>query len=151
MGPAGLCLPSELSPLFQALAGEVGMSSELDDVAQALFNGQIPGIWRRLAPDTLKTLGNWIIFFRARYEQYTTWVSKCLQTRICFGNLHHVLCRLGQKPVNTSGRFLKCCQNCFRVDAGQPQASSSPRAVEAECQALPIPVCGCRSARVSLK
>lgn len=55
------------------------MSSELDDVAQALFNGQIPGIWRRLAPDTLKTLGNWIIFFRARYDQYTSWVSKCLQ------------------------------------------------------------------------
>ncbi|KAF2987534.1 hypothetical protein EK904_013207 [Melospiza melodia maxima] len=57
---------------------QLGMSSELDDVAQALFNGQIPRIWRRLAPDTLKTLGNWIIFFRARYDQYTSWVSKCL-------------------------------------------------------------------------
>ncbi|XP_031362138.1 dynein axonemal heavy chain 10 [Lonchura striata] len=65
-----------LAELQRALAGEVGMSSELDDVAQALFNGQIPGIWRRLAPDTLKTLGNWIIFFRARYEQYTAWVSE---------------------------------------------------------------------------
>uniref|UniRef100_U3K3Y5 Dynein-1, subspecies f n=1 Tax=Ficedula albicollis TaxID=59894 RepID=U3K3Y5_FICAL len=64
-----------LAELQRALAGEVGMSSELDDVAQALFNGQIPGIWRRLAPDTLKTLGNWIIFFRARYDQYTSWVS----------------------------------------------------------------------------
>uniref|UniRef100_A0A8C3NCR8 Dynein-1, subspecies f n=1 Tax=Geospiza parvula TaxID=87175 RepID=A0A8C3NCR8_GEOPR len=65
-----------LAELQRALAGEVGMSSELDDVAQALFNGQIPGIWRRLAPDTLKTLGNWIIFFRARYDQYTTWVNE---------------------------------------------------------------------------
>ncbi|KAF4798840.1 Dynein-1-alpha heavy chain, flagellar inner arm I1 complex [Turdus rufiventris] len=65
-----------LAELQRALAGEVGMSSELDDVAQALFNGQIPGIWRRLAPDTLKTLGNWIIFFRARYDQYTSWVSE---------------------------------------------------------------------------
>ncbi|XP_063271579.1 dynein axonemal heavy chain 10 [Prinia subflava] len=65
-----------LAELQRALAGEVGMSSELDDVAQALFNGQIPGIWRRLAPDTLKTLGNWIIFFRDRYEQYTQWVSQ---------------------------------------------------------------------------
>lgn len=64
------------------------MSSELDDVARALFNGQIPGIWRRLAPDTLKTLGNWIIFFRARYNQYTSWVSKCLQKDFCLVNLH---------------------------------------------------------------
>ncbi|KAM4891097.1 dynein axonemal heavy chain 10 [Sylvia borin] len=64
-----------LAELQRALAGEVGMSSELDDVAQALFNGQIPKIWRRLAPDTLKTLGNWIIFFRDRYDQYTSWVS----------------------------------------------------------------------------
>uniref|UniRef100_A0A8C5JCI3 Dynein-1, subspecies f n=1 Tax=Junco hyemalis TaxID=40217 RepID=A0A8C5JCI3_JUNHY len=64
-----------LAELQRALAGEVGMSSELDDVAQALFNGQIPRIWRRLAPDTLKTLGNWIIFFRARYDQYTSWVN----------------------------------------------------------------------------
>lgn len=106
MGAAGLCLPSELSPLFQALAGEVGMSSELDDVAQALFNGQIPRIWRRLAPDTLKTLGNWIIFFRDRYDQYTSWVSKCLQKAFCSVNLHHVLCRMVQKPVNISGKFL---------------------------------------------
>ena len=60
---------------FQALAGEVGMSSELDDVARALFNGQIPSIWRRLAPDTLKSLGNWMIHFLSRYKQYDGWVS----------------------------------------------------------------------------
>lgn len=58
----------------QALAGEVGMSSELDEVARALFNGQIPGIWRKLAPDTLKSLGNWMIHFKRRYEQYILWV-----------------------------------------------------------------------------
>ncbi|XP_010291294.1 PREDICTED: dynein heavy chain 10, axonemal, partial [Phaethon lepturus] len=69
-------MSKSLAELRRALAGEVGMSSELDDVARALFNGQIPGIWRRLAPDTLKTLGNWIIFFRARYNQYSSWVSE---------------------------------------------------------------------------
>ncbi|XP_009867260.1 PREDICTED: dynein heavy chain 10, axonemal-like [Apaloderma vittatum] len=68
-------MAKSLAELQRALAGEVGMSSELDDVARALFNGQIPEIWRRLAPDTLKTLGNWIIFFRARYKQYSTWVN----------------------------------------------------------------------------
>lgn len=60
---------------LQALAGEVGMSSELDEVAKALFNGQIPFIWRRLAPVTLKSLGNWIIHFERRYKQYHAWVS----------------------------------------------------------------------------
>ncbi|XP_071619148.1 dynein axonemal heavy chain 10 isoform X2 [Heliangelus exortis] len=68
-------MAKSLAELQRALSGEVGMSSELDDVARALFNGQIPGIWRRLAPDTLKTLGNWIIYFRARYNQYTSWVN----------------------------------------------------------------------------
>ncbi|XP_040439457.1 dynein heavy chain 10, axonemal [Falco naumanni] len=69
-------MAKSLADLQHALAGEVGMSSELDDVAQALFNGQIPVIWRQLAPDTLKTLGNWIVFFRARYNQYTSWVEE---------------------------------------------------------------------------
>lgn len=51
------------------------MSSELDDVAKCLFNGVIPSIWRRLAPDTLKSLGNWMIHFQARFQQYDGWVS----------------------------------------------------------------------------
>ncbi|XP_062480123.1 dynein axonemal heavy chain 10 isoform X3 [Pezoporus occidentalis] len=71
-----VCMAKSLAELQRALAGEVGMSSELDDVARALFNGQIPGIWRRLAPETLKTLGNWIIFFIERYKQYSTWVNE---------------------------------------------------------------------------
>lgn len=62
----------------QALAGEVGMSSELDDVARSLFNGVIPAIWRRLAPDTLKSLGNWMLHFDRRYQQYNTWVRTSL-------------------------------------------------------------------------
>lgn len=59
----------------QALAGEVGMSTELDDVAKSLFNASIPAIWRRLAPITLKSLGNWIIHFQKRLKQYYQWVS----------------------------------------------------------------------------
>ncbi|KAI5616269.1 dynein heavy chain 10, axonemal [Silurus asotus] len=65
-----------LAELQRALAGEVGMSSELDEVARALFNGQIPAIWRKLAPDTLKSLGNWMIHFKRRYDQYNSWVDK---------------------------------------------------------------------------
>lgn len=52
------------------------MSSELDDVARSLFIGQIPNIWRKLAPDTLKSLGNWILYFLQRFSQYTSWVRE---------------------------------------------------------------------------
>ena len=45
------------------------MSNELDEVARALFNGQIPPSWRRLAPDTRKALGNWMIHFQGRFDQ----------------------------------------------------------------------------------
>lgn len=62
-------------PSCQALAGEVGMSNQLDEVSRALFNGFLPHIWRKLAPDTLKTLGNWMIHFKSRFLQYTSWVS----------------------------------------------------------------------------
>ena len=51
------------------------MSSELDEVARALFNGQIPNIWRKLAPATLKSLGNWMEHFLKRLSQYNKWVS----------------------------------------------------------------------------
>jgi len=61
-------------PCDQALAGEVGMSAELDEVARSLYNGQIPSIWRALAPATLKSLGNWILHFHKRNEQYMKWV-----------------------------------------------------------------------------
>lgn len=46
-----------LVQLRRALAGEVGMSSELDDVSRSMYNGQLPKIWRRLSPETLKNLG----------------------------------------------------------------------------------------------
>ncbi|KAM9193992.1 dynein axonemal heavy chain 10 [Dugong dugon] len=65
-----------LAELQRALAGEVGMSNELDDVAKSLFIGQIPNIWRKLAPDTLKTLGNWMVYFLRRFSQYTSWVTE---------------------------------------------------------------------------
>ncbi|TKS80370.1 Dynein heavy chain 10, axonemal [Collichthys lucidus] len=71
-----ICMQHSLTELQRALAGEVGMSSELDEVAWALFNGQIPAIWKKLAPDTLKSLGNWMSHFKRRYEQYSSWVDE---------------------------------------------------------------------------
>ncbi|XP_061623123.1 dynein axonemal heavy chain 10-like [Phyllopteryx taeniolatus] len=77
-----------LAELQRALAGEVGMSSELDEVARALFNGQIPAIWKKLAPDTLKSLGNWMIHFKRRFEQYKTWVDAAEPKVMWLSGLH---------------------------------------------------------------
>nr|WAW84832.1 axonemal dynein heavy chain 10 [Halisarca dujardinii] len=64
-----------LAQLQKALAGEVGMSVELDELARALYNGQLPSMWRVLAPATLKSLGNWMIHFLRRHGQYHVWVE----------------------------------------------------------------------------
>ncbi|XP_013399815.1 dynein heavy chain 10, axonemal-like [Lingula anatina] len=77
-----------LSTLKRALAGEVGMSNELDDVAKSLFNGQLPGIWRRLAPATLKSLGNWMTHFQKRNSQYTVWIEEDEPNVMWLSGLH---------------------------------------------------------------
>lgn len=81
-------MSTSLINLQRALAGEVGMSSELDEVARALFNGQIPNIWRKLAPATLKSLGNWMEHFLKRLNQYSQWVNDGEPAVIWLSGLH---------------------------------------------------------------
>lgn len=44
-----------LQQVRKALAGEIGMSKELDDLGTALFNGQLPAFWRKMSPQVIKT------------------------------------------------------------------------------------------------
>jgi dynein heavy chain, axonemal len=62
-----------LQNLQRALMGEIGMSSNLDDLAFSLFNGFLPLMWRKLAPQTEKNLSNWIMHFEKRFAQYKAW------------------------------------------------------------------------------
>jgi dynein heavy chain, axonemal len=64
-----------LETLRKALAGEVGMSNELEDLAKSIYNGTLPAMWRTSTPATLKSLGNWILFHIARFNQYNSWVN----------------------------------------------------------------------------
>ncbi|KAM9822995.1 dynein axonemal heavy chain 10-like [Syngnathus typhle] len=101
-----------LAELQRALAGEVGMSNELDEVARALFNGQIPAIWKKLAPDTLKSLGNWMIHFKRRFEQYKSWVDSTEPKVMWLSGLHipesyltalvQAACRINGWPLDLS-------------------------------------------------
>ncbi|XP_059533127.1 dynein axonemal heavy chain 10 [Myotis daubentonii] len=104
-----------LAELQRALAGEVGMSSELDDVARSLFIGNIPHIWRKLAPDTLKSLGNWMLYFLRRFSQYTSWVVESEPNVMWLSGLHvpesyltalvQATCRRNGWPLDRSTLF----------------------------------------------
>jgi dynein heavy chain len=76
------CMTSTLKDLQKALAGIIGMSADLEDLATALSNGQLPAKWRKLAPATRKNLGRWLAHFQKRYQQYKQWIDegepKCL-------------------------------------------------------------------------
>lgn len=61
-----------LSQLRRALAGEIGMDSVLDNIATALFNGQLPDDWRKLCPQTCKNLGGWFDHLLVSYAQIST-------------------------------------------------------------------------------
>jgi len=81
-------MATTLMNLQRALAGEVGMDNELDDVSRSLFNGQLPPSWRKLAPATLKSLGSWMEHFIFRHEQYTKWVNDGEPAVIWLSGLH---------------------------------------------------------------
>jgi len=72
------------------------MSSELDNVARSIYNGHIPMIWRRLAPATLKTLGNWMVHFQQRYDQYNLWVMPPLSLFIFV--VRHLVVKVDRNP-----------------------------------------------------
>jgi dynein heavy chain len=65
-----------LRDLQRALVGEIGMSAELDELAFSLFNGALPGVWRKLAPATEKSLGAWLDHFLRRLSQYRAWIAE---------------------------------------------------------------------------
>ena len=79
---------NSLKELKRALAGEVGMSSELDDIASALFNGAIPPSWRRICPQTEKGLGSWMLHFNRRQAQYAAWVKNGAPLVLWLPGLH---------------------------------------------------------------
>ncbi|TGZ60763.1 hypothetical protein CRM22_008363 [Opisthorchis felineus] len=108
-------IKASLEMLKRALAGEVGLSAELDDLARSLSNGQLPLLWRRLAPATLKSLGSWILHFRERIKQYKKWIEKGEPNVIWLSGLHipesylmalvQTTCRRNGWPLDRSTLF----------------------------------------------
>lgn len=101
--------------LRKALAGEIGMDSVLDTTANSLFNGQIPNEWRKLAPDTCKSLPNWMEHLNRRAVQYRYWSSSGEPLVIWLSGLHipesfltalvQIACRKNNWPLDRSTLF----------------------------------------------
>jgi dynein heavy chain len=43
-------MSSSIVDLKRALKGEIGMSADLESLGTAFYNGQLPDIWKKLAP-----------------------------------------------------------------------------------------------------
>jgi len=113
-----LKMVSSLRELQKALQGIVGMSNELDNLADALFNGTLPAAWRRLAPQTLKGLGSWMIHFTRRLSQYTEWIEGGKDPKVMWLSGLHIpesyltalvqtTCRKKQWPLDKSTLYTK--------------------------------------------
>jgi dynein heavy chain len=68
-------MSSSLRDLKRALAGEVGMSAVLEELATGLYNGVLPPGWAKLCPQTEKALGAWMDMFQRRQIQYLGWAE----------------------------------------------------------------------------
>ncbi len=109
-----------LTTLKRALKGEVGMSNELDDLSRSLFNGLLPTMWRKLAPATKKTLGNWIDHFERRFNQYNFWQSESEPNVMWLSGLHipesyltalvQATCRKNGWPLDRSTLYTQVTQ-----------------------------------------
>lgn len=66
---------ASISDLKRALNGEIGMNADLDSLGTSFFNGMLPPMWAKLAPQTEKALVNWMGHFERRYKQYRDWID----------------------------------------------------------------------------
>ena len=106
-----------LSDLQRAFKGEIGMSDELDALGGSLFNGFIPGGWKKLMPNTEKPLGSWMTHFLDRYRQYDTWIKEGEPAVIWLSGLHipesyltalvQTTCRMLNWPLDKSTQSTK--------------------------------------------
>jgi len=63
-----------LRDVQKALVGEVVMSEELELLATSLFNNQVPAVFAKVGPLSLKPLSSWITDLNERLNFVTKWI-----------------------------------------------------------------------------
>ncbi|KAH8257767.1 hypothetical protein KR038_000855 [Drosophila bunnanda] len=104
-----------LELLRKAIAGEIGMDNVLDNIANSLFNGLLPGAWSKLAPATCKQLASWLEHLRLRAVQYKYWTLSGEPLVMWLSGLHipqsyltalvQIACRRNAWPLDRSTLF----------------------------------------------
>uniref|UniRef100_A0A3Q3STI9 Dynein, axonemal, heavy chain 1 n=1 Tax=Mastacembelus armatus TaxID=205130 RepID=A0A3Q3STI9_9TELE len=69
-------ISQSLSDLVKALKGLVVMSSELELMANSLFNNLVPDMWKAKAYPSLKPLASWVSDLLQRINFLQKWISK---------------------------------------------------------------------------
>jgi dynein heavy chain len=82
------CMNETLSDLISSLKGEIAMNAEIESIMLSIYNGLLPDQWRKLAPETQKSLLNWIEHYRHRYEQYQDWLDNGEPKTMWLSGLH---------------------------------------------------------------
>ncbi|KAA0154745.1 hypothetical protein FNF29_02274 [Cafeteria roenbergensis] len=128
-------IDSSLADLSRALKGEIGMSDELEALAEALFNGFLPAMWAAKAPKTEKPLGSWIQHFEDRLSQYRDWVGGGQPPVMWLSGLHipesfltalvQMTCRRKHWPLDKSTLFTMVTEHL--------EADTIPHALEDGC------------------
>ncbi|XP_067444208.1 dynein axonemal heavy chain 1 isoform X2 [Thunnus thynnus] len=68
-------ISQSLSDIVKALKGLVVMSSELELMANSLFNNMVPDMWKAKAYPSLKPLASWVSDLLQRINFLQTWIS----------------------------------------------------------------------------
>ncbi|XP_017847923.1 dynein heavy chain 10, axonemal [Drosophila busckii] len=104
-----------LELLRKAIAGEIGMDTVLDNIANSLFNGLLPAVWSKLAPATCKQLASWLEHLQKRATQYKYWSLSGEPLVMWLSGLHipqsyltalvQIACRKNAWPLDRSTLF----------------------------------------------
>lgn len=78
-----------LTLLLKGLKGEIGMNDQLDAIAFSLYNNFLPKAWADKAPQTEKSLGDWMQALFKRDQQYIDWIKKGEPKCIWISGLHY--------------------------------------------------------------
>jgi len=65
-----------LVDLKRAVCGEIGMTQDLEELGNSLYNGQPPDAWKKLSPLTTRPLGSWMEQYVERNIQYSKWATE---------------------------------------------------------------------------
>jgi dynein axonemal heavy chain len=83
-------MKDDVKLLQQALSGEVGISSALEELMESLTTGSTPSKWLRLSPPTCEhlSLAGFLRHTRRRSRQYGTWIEKGQPLSIWLSGIH---------------------------------------------------------------